>query len=295
MSESKFDSRPGASRFDSRPGVRSSEITFLGKSPRKVCVRLLLMAAAAAMVAGAFAGSVDFRTWLRVERDVAPWAAALSGGAATLLFVCAVWTWTSRLRWVAVSPDGLRWLRGPRARHCGWDQYIGLHRGSIEISVWGDDLKAGKYADVEFRNGRILRIATHTIHGYEDLIAEIQTTAAAAYRTLFPSGFGSRSGLTDPDAVAYGPLRVHPDGVEWDGNRHRWEDIADYEVAVGLLRIQPREGTEFLRRLAELGDWEPVVDQLEANVAPRLAVEVQAAPTAASPRSPAPAAAPSPC
>ena len=70
MSASKSDSRPGvsASRFDPRPGVGSNEKTYLGKSPKKACVRLLVLAAVAAGVAGAFAASIEFRTWLRVER-----------------------------------------------------------------------------------------------------------------------------------------------------------------------------------------------------------------------------------
>ena len=271
MSESKFGSHPGTygSRFDSRPGVRSNETIFLGKSPKKACIRLLLLASAAAAVAAAFAASEDFRTWLRVERVVAPWAAALSGGAATLFLVCAAWIWTSRLRWVAVSPDGVRWRRGPRARHRQWDQYLAVHRGTIEVTVWGEELKAGKYADVEFRKGPPLRVSTHTIHGYEDLIAEIQTTSAEAFRTLFPSGFGSRNGLTDPEALAFGPLQVYPHGLKWEGTLRRWDQIADYEVAVGYLRIQPMEGDEFLRRLSELGDWEPVLAQLDANVGSR--------------------------
>lgn len=299
MADSKFDSRPGESRFDSRPGVRSSETIFPGVYPRKACVRLVLLAVAAAAVAAAFAASEDFRTRLRVERDVAPRAAALSGGVATLFLVCAAWIRATRLRWVAVSPDGIRWLRGPRARHRPWDQYLGVRRGTIEISVWGEDLKAGRYADVEFRKGAPLRVSTYTVLGYEELIAQIQTTSADAIRTLFPSGFGSRcgsrSGLADADGVAYGPLRVHPHGLEWDGKVHPWEGIEDYEVAVGLLRIQPTDGTEFLRRLTELGDWEPVVDLLEATVGARRAGPESPAPTAASPQSPAPAAAPSPC
>jgi len=281
MSDSKSDSRPGTSspgfdsrpggpvsRFDSRPGVRSNEVHYPGKSPRKACIRLVVLGLATAAVAAAFAVSEDFRTRLRTDRYSAPWAAAISGGASTLLFVCAAWIWNTRLRWVAVSPDGIRWRRGPRARHRHWVEYIGLHRGSIEITVWGEELKAGQYADVDFRTGTPLRISTHTVHRYEDLVAEIQTTAAEAIRTLFPTG-GSRTGLTGPEVPTYGPLRLHPDGLEWDGTRYPWEKIEDFEVAVGYLRIQPTEGAEFLRRLGELGDWQPVVAQLEAHVARR--------------------------
>src|SRR5262249_12490631 len=91
------------------PGVRSNESIYPGKSPKKACIRLLILAVAAAGVAGAFAASVDFRTWLRVEPAAAPRTAALSGGVATLLLVCAAWIWTSRFRWVA------RGARLPRA------------------------------------------------------------------------------------------------------------------------------------------------------------------------------------
>jgi hypothetical protein len=314
MSDSRSDSRPGSSRFDSRPGVRSNEKVYPGKSPKKACVRLLLLALLAAGVALAFAGSLEFRTWLRVERDAAPRAAALSSGVAALVLVCAAWIWTSRLRWVAVSPDGLRWLKGPRARLRGWDQYVGVRRGSIEITVWGEELKAGEYADVEFHKGSPVRISTHTVHGYDDLVAEIQLASAAAIRELHPSGgswsgsssfasnfgskngskSGSQSGLTGAEAAQV-PLRLLPDGLEWDGTHYRWEEIQDYEVAVGYLRIQPAKGTEYLRRLSDLGDWEPVLNQLEANVGPRMATPVEATPTADSPQSPEPAAVPSPC
>ena len=288
MSESSFDSRPSAfdsrpgafdsrpsaftSRFDSRPGVRSNETIFPGKSPWKACVRLVFLGLACAGVAAAFAASEEFRTKLRVEAHTAPWAAALAGGAATLMFVCAAWLWATRIRWVAVSPDGIRWRRGPRARHRRWEQYLGVRRGSIEVSVWGEELKAGQYADVEFHKGAPLRVGTHTVHGYEDLIAEIQLTAGAAKRVWFPPG-GSHTGLTEPEpeVLAFGPLRVHPHGLEWDGGYHKWDDIADYEVAVGYLRIKPALGAEFLRRLTELGDWGPVLARLEANVGFRLA------------------------
>jgi hypothetical protein len=282
------------SRFDSRPGVRSNEVIFLGRSPRKVCIQYLILGLIAASVAIAFAGSIDFRTWLCVERKVAPWTAALSGGAATVLFVCAAWTWMTRLRWVAVSPEGIRWLRGPRARHHRWDQYIGIDRGTLEWTVWGEDLRVGRYADVKFRTGPPLRISTHTINGYDELVADIQTTASEQRRLLFPLG-GSHSGMDNRNVADYGPLRIHADGLEWDKKRFKWDEIQDYEVKVGYLRIEPFVGPEFLRRLTELGDWGPAIELLDKHVGPRLATKAQAVATAESEQSPAPEAIPSPC
>lgn len=280
------------SKFDSRPGTRSNESVFLGKSPIKACVQLVLLALAASAVATAFAASEEFRNFLRVDKEAGGWALAFSGGAATVLFVCAFWMWSTRLRWVAVSLDGIRWSRGTRARHRMWKDYVGVHRGSIEISVWGEDLKAGRYADIKFRKGRPLHISTYTVHGYEDLIAEIQTTSAEALRLICPVG-GSHSGA-DEETVAYGPLRFLPNGVEWEGARYRWNDIEAYEVAVGYLRIQPVKGAEFLRRLSELGDWKPAVARLDVAIGSKRAVKGKPAARAASRQSPVPEAAPSP-
>jgi len=253
------------SSFDSRPATRPNEIVFRGISPWKVCARFMFLTLVAAAVAWAFAGSIDFRTWLRVERRAAPWAAALSGGAATVFFVCAAWTWYSRIRWVAVSLDGLRWLRGARARYRRWDLFVAIHRGSIETTVWGEELKTGRYADIEFRRGRSLRISSQNVHGYEELLAEIQLKSAQSLRMSFSIQSGSRNGRSHPDAVAYGPLRIDPDGLEWDRKHYKWDEIEDYEVRVGYLRIQTAKGTEFVRRLTELGDWQSALERLNAK------------------------------
>lgn len=281
------------SRFDSRPGTRSNEIVYLGKSPFKICAKLLVLAVAASVLAAAFAASEEFQNFLRVDRLATPWYAALSGGVAAIAFVCAFWMWVFRIRWVAISPDGIRWLRGTRARRRRWDEYLALRRGSIEISVWGQELKAGQYADIEFRDGRMLRISTLSINGYDDLIAEIQTTSSEAARNFYPIG-GSHSGSTDQVSIAYGPLRFLPNGLEWDGTRHGWDDIEAYEVAVGYLRIQPVKGPEFLRRLSELGDWTPAVARLDVAIGAKRAVKVKPISIAAALRSPEPEVAPSP-
>lgn len=265
------------SRFDSRPGTRSNEVVYLGKTPWRVCAQLVLLGLATAFVAWAFAASEAFRNLIWLERNATQWAAALSGGAATIFFTLALWIWNTRIRWVAVSIDGLRWLRGPRARLSKWQDYLGVHRGSIETTVWGEELKTGRYADVEFRTGRRLRISTNTIQGYEDLIAEIQTTAAEAQRLFFPIG-GSRCGGSG--VVSYGPLQFDCDGLVWDRNHYRWDEIEAYEVAVGYLRIQPVKGTEFLRRLCELGDWKPALSRLDDNIGSR---RVQKSPSGQKP------------
>ena len=243
------------------------ETVFVGKSPWKVSARLLFLAMLAGGVAAGFAASVEFRTKLRVEATTAPWAAALAGGAATILFVCAAWHWHTRIRWVGVSPAGLRWNAGRGTIFRKWDHYVGLQRGTIEMSVYGEEFKAGRYADVEFKFGRRLRLTTNNVEDYEDLIAIIQTTARSSVK-FFVTASGAHGGARRPVAT-HGPLRFDESGLGWGNVHYRWEEIENYEVAVGYLRIQPIGGPEFLRRLVELGDHKPAVARLDANVGSR--------------------------
>jgi hypothetical protein len=246
----------------------ADEVIYRGKSPLKVCVQLLLAGLVAAGVALGFALSDEFRARLRVDAEAGagPVAAAISGGVATILIVYAAWLWYSRLQWVIVGPQGLRWRAG-HVRIRRWDKYKRVHRGAIHVSVYGEDLRTGRYADVEFKDAGPLRIGTDTIHGYEDLIAVVETTAAAAGR-LFLTG-GSANGLSNPNLVRYGPLYFDNDGLGWEKTYYHWDEIENYEVAVGLLRIQPVNGDEFLRRLCEFGDWQQVIDRLDRNVGSR--------------------------
>lgn len=250
------------------PGAYPDESVYPGKSPWKPCLQLVALALVAGGVAAAFATSEEFRTYLRVQPTASRWAAGLCGGAATILFVCAAWTWHGRLRWVAASPLGLRYHNGWGVKVRRWDQFVRLDRGVIRVSVYGEETRAGRYADVEFKTGPPLRIGTDNVHGYEDLIAAIQTLSPNVMRFIVPAG-GSKSGTPIPGEVIHGPLRIDPNGVGWDAVHYRWEEIESYEVAYGMLRIQPVGGPEFLRRLADLGDWRPAVAKLDRNCGSR--------------------------
>jgi hypothetical protein len=245
----------------------ADEVIYRGISPWKPCLQLLAAGLVAGAIAAGFALSDEFRARLRIDAEAGagPVAAAISGGVATILIIYAAWLWYSRLQWVIVGPNGLRWRAG-RVKFRKWDRYIRVHRGSIHVSVYGEDLRTGRYADVEFKNAAPLRIGTDTIHGYEDLIAVIETTAAAAGRAFLG---GSAAGQSNPDVVRYGPLHFDTDGLGWDKTYYRWDEIENYEVAVGCLRIQPVNGPEFFRRLLEFGDWQPVLAQLDRNIGSR--------------------------
>ena len=257
------------------PGAYPDEAVYPGKSPWKLCLQLTLLTLVAGGGAAAFATSEEFRTFLRVQPTASRWAAGLCGGAATILFVCAVWTWHGRLRWVAASPLGLRYHNGWGVKVRRWDQFVRIDRGIIRLSVYGEETRAGRYADVVFKHGRPLRIGTDNVHGFEDLVAAIQTLSPNSMRIIAAAG-GPGGRTPVPGTMAFGPLRFDGHGVGWDAVYFRWEEIESYEVAYGMLRLQPIGGPEFLRRLADLGEWQKAVARLDRNCGSRRVGPAQA-------------------
>ena len=249
--------------------ARPDEVRYPGKSPWKVCSRLVLFALLFGAVATAFAASEEFRTKLRVQPTASRWAAGLSGGFGTLLLVCAAWQWHGRLRWVAISPAGLNWHSGWGVKFQKWNQFDRIERGTIETSVYGEELKTGRYVDVLFKSGPSLRVGTHNIYGYENLVAEIQVVSGSTVRIFVPAGNGSNHRTPVPGTVLHGPLRIDNDGLQWDSSYYRWDEIENYEVAYGMLRIQPVHGPEFLRRVIDLGEWQSAVARLDRNCGSR--------------------------
>src|SRR5205823_9008030 len=132
-------------------------------APWRDCIRYLLLAAAVGALTFALATSDDMRHWLKVEELAVRIAAGLSAGAAATFLVLGVWTWFGRLQWVAVSPVGLRWYSGRRVRTRRWEEYVRVVRSAVRMSVFGEELRTGQYAEVEFRTGKPLRISPETV------------------------------------------------------------------------------------------------------------------------------------
>jgi len=243
---------------------RIKEAIYPGKTPWKDCFRYLLLAAAVGVLTYTLADSDDLRRYLKVEELAIRIAAGLAGGLSATFLVLGVWTWFGRLQWVAVSPIGLRWYGGRRLRARKWEEYVRVARSAVRMSVFGEELRTGQYAEVEFRYGKPLRISPETVYGYDDLIAEIQTNSnCSAHQAFAPAvGGGNDSG----SVVTFGPLGFDADGLIWDGILRRWDEIENYEVAVGYLRIQPVGAPEFLRRLMEMGDWQKAVARLDKQI-----------------------------
>jgi hypothetical protein len=98
------------------------------------------------------------------------------------------------------------------------------------------------------------------VQDYETLISEIESKTRG--RNDNTAG-RNRSGDQQDEGRSFGPLHLDPCGVEWDGLYFTWEHVRSYQVEHGYLLIQANDGTEFLRRLADLGEWQPALDRLE--------------------------------
>jgi hypothetical protein len=253
-------------------GGTPAEAVFVGTSQWRLYFPILFGWAAAAW----FAFELGLREWLPDLLGVHPVDSRMAAGsiAGVLVFAFAVITaiWFGRLRWVGVSAGGIRWFRGMRIRTRGWGEFSGIKRTVAEAFRQGEVVRTVHGAEVVFHTGRPMVISPLTISDYEGLIAAIEAEAKGRAGLGGGSSFGGLSvskpaGWAKNEGVqAFGPLKIHLHGVEWDRVVHPWDQVDSYELHKGMLLIQAADGKEFLRRVADLGDWRQAMERLGAAI-----------------------------
>jgi hypothetical protein len=228
------------------------------------------------LAAGWLALELGLREWLPdllgVKVEEAKVAAGSIGGVLAFALVVIVAVWFGRLRWVGVSANGIRWFRGMRIQSRGWGEFSGVKRTVAETFRQGELVRSIHGAEVQFHTGRPLVISPLTIGNYEGLIAAIEAEAKGRAGLGGGSSFGGLSvhkpaGWAKEEGVqAFGPLRIHLHGVEWDQVVHPWDEVDSYELNKGMLLIQATNGKEFLRRVADLGDWRLALERLDGAI-----------------------------
>jgi hypothetical protein len=174
---------------------------------------------------------------------------------------------------VAVSETGLSWRRHGRAHVRAWSEFAGMRRKVVDLYRTGRRLEAAYGSEVQFHTGRPLLISPDTVREYDALLAAIEA-GARGRAGLGGSSFGGSScdrlpgwtsqfGAAPEEGLWFGPLRLRPDGVQWGKKLLHWDHVKSYEVSHGYLLITAEDGTEFLRRLPELGDWQLALDRLD--------------------------------
>jgi hypothetical protein len=200
--------------------------------------------------------------------------------AAVMFGIAAVSNWR-RLKWVRVTEDGgIQWSAEGRVWHRDWDQLV---RIDFESRYSGRSNKRTGAGDqimtATFEDGAQLRVKSwHSTEvsagsrkpsvGYFDLRDYLESKKGQARAKRRPKRREDAQTRTERRAntrmTAFGPLHIDRWGVGWDGIYFRWKQVAGYEVEHGVLLIRTIDGHEFLRRTADLGDWQTALARLEA-------------------------------
>jgi len=132
--------------------------------------------------------------------------------------------WLSRLR-VEAHAEGLRVGRDPRARWIPWPAIR-------EVRTIG---ASGSYAalDLRLEDGRRIRL-TRTL---ADLDALVDRVKRGAFPGLLEA---SRQQFNLGETLAFGPLRLSPDGVQAGRKAIQWKDVQAVEVRDGRMVISAR-------------------------------------------------------
>lgn len=262
-------------------GTGSAEQVFVGTSQWRLYFPVLFGWAAAAW----FAFELGLRQWMPDLLGVQPDDARVAAGTVAGVLVFAAFViaavWFSRLRWVGVSANGIRWFRAGRINSRGWGEFSGVKRTVAESFREGKVIRTVHGAEIQFHTGKPLVISPITISDYEGLIAAVEAEAKGRAGLGGGSSFGGISvnkpagWAKDQGVQAHGPLKIHLHGVEWDKLVHPWDQVDSYELHKGMLLIQTTDGKEFLRRVADLGDWRAALERLDAaigekRIAPRV-------------------------
>jgi len=251
---------------DKPDGTGPDEQVFAAKSLRLVALAFMAGAVVLGLFALALGLSSPLQARLGLEPTVAREVGLALGGVAVLAFVAVAWELYRELRWVAVSRDGIRWHHNRQVHARGWDAFAGLQRNATKTYVNGKHISTTHATEVRFHTGEPFIISPLTVREYEALIAAIEDGARRWGGTGRPAGPDELDPADLAGPPSFGPLRLDPHGVEWDGVYRPWEQVQSYEVAHGYLLIQAADGGEFLRRLADLGDWRPALARLDAAV-----------------------------
>ena len=265
------------------------EAVFIGTSQWRLYFPLVFGVAVCAWLAL----ELGFRSWLPDFLGVDPQdtriAAGALGGVNAFAALAIAWVWFGRLRWVGVSESGLRWKARGRVHSRPWGEFAGIKRKCLDMYGRGKWQKVEYGAELAFHTGRSLVLSPNNIQDFDALLAAVEAESRGR------AGLGGGSSFTGStcdrmlpgwskyaaaaeEGEAFGPLRIRPDGVRTGKKTFwTWDQIKSYEVSHGYLLITAENGTEFLRRLPELGDWQVAVERLDAVIgAKRVGTEAAA-------------------
>jgi hypothetical protein len=178
------------------------------------------------------------------------------------------WRNRPRVKWVRASEsDGLEWFQHGRVWRRTWAQIQGIRLKSVSHTQEDGSLRADfQTMFITFDDGVQVRLKSWECEGpwYLPFRDEDQKHALAGSIVT-----GVYSAPQSPAAQAkgptsFGPLTIHDNGLESEGNIHFWDQIDECALQDNFLFIRSADGSEFMKRITELGDWQTAIAMLDA-------------------------------
>jgi hypothetical protein len=194
----------------------------------------------------------------------------LAGGVGLLLLSIAGYLNWQRVKWVrTANRGGIQWSARGRVYHRKWDQLVHIQvHTTVMVDQEGNRTPVAQMMTATFDDGIVLRASAHEVVEYPVLVRYLEAKQQQAEATRRSSQNAAAQSAAERDAAdrvtTFGPLGIYRRGVEWDGVYYPWEQVEGYEIQQGFLIIRTTIGDEFLRRLADLGDWHTVLERLAA-------------------------------
>lgn len=182
-----------------------------------------------------------------------PLLTALAGGAALIFLGTRL-----RPRTIVVCRDGLAVVSGRSANVCRWDAAVGVWQNVVRTRIynqWGMHLRTRvdyRYT-LEREDGERLIFTNRSAGRIEQLGNTIQREVT---RRLLPLAF--KAVTEERRVISFGPFGVGFDGLHFEGERMRWDDVRSLSLHSGSVRIGGRDDYT--------GDWAVVPVPRIANL-----------------------------
>jgi hypothetical protein len=174
-----------------------------------------------------------------------------------------------RLKWVQTSEsDGLEWFQRGRVWLRTWDQIEAIHLESVFTTQEDGSLRANfQTMFISFDDGVQMRLKSWECAGFwymtfRDFVDRKHALSGSIVKGVYNSPRPQTAQAKGP--AVFGPLTIHDNGLEWDGTVHLWDRIDECALQDSFLIIRSADGSEFIKRTIELGEWQRAIDMLDA-------------------------------
>jgi hypothetical protein len=179
------------------------------------------------------------------------------------------WKNRSRVKWVRTSEaEGIEWFRRGRVWTQSWDQIKRINLVSVFHTQENGALRADHQTMfISFTDHTKLRLKSWECVGawylpFRDFVDRKHALTDSIVKGEYTAPRAQNTKAKGP--AVFGPLTIHDNGLEWDGKPQLWGQIEVCALHDNFLIVQCADGSEFMKRTTELGDWQHAISLLDA-------------------------------